>query len=56
MREIAVVIVCVVSTRGYAQKFGGLATTPPMGWDSWNHVGCDVDEQLIRDTADAVVA
>ncbi|MDQ6902896.1 MAG: glycoside hydrolase family 27 protein, partial [Bacteroidota bacterium] len=21
---------------GYAQKFEGLAPTPPMGWNSWN--------------------
>ena len=34
----------------------GLARTPPMGWNSWNHFGCDVSEQLIRETADAMVA
>lgn len=32
-----------------------LAPTPPMGWNSWNTFGCDIDEQLIRDTADAMV-
>ncbi len=31
-----------------------LALTPPMGWNSWNHFGCNVSEQLIRDTADAL--
>ena len=39
----------------HAQKFEGLALTPPMGWNSWNHFGCDVDEDLIRQTADAMV-
>ena len=34
----------------------GLARTPPMGWNSWNHFGCDVSAQLIRETADALVA
>ena len=34
----------------------GLARTPPMGWNSWNHFGCDVSEQLVRETADAIVA
>ncbi|MEP7326899.1 MAG: glycoside hydrolase family 27 protein, partial [Gemmatimonadota bacterium] len=34
----------------------GLARTPPMGWNSWNHFGCDVSEQLIRETADAMVS
>src|SRR2546428_12395890 len=32
-----------------------LARTPPMGWTSWNHFGCDVSAQLIRETADAMV-
>src|SRR3989441_11874138 len=27
-----------------------------MGWNSWNHFGCDVSAQLIRETADAMVA
>jgi len=39
-----------------AQKFEDLAPTPPMGWNSWNRFGCDVDEELIRATADAMVA
>ncbi|MFZ2987083.1 glycoside hydrolase family 27 protein [Ideonella sp.] len=40
----------------WAQKFEGLAETPPMGWNSWNKFACDVNEQLIRETADAMVA
>jgi alpha-galactosidase len=34
----------------------GLARTPPLGWSSWNRFGCDIDEALIRETADAMVA
>ena len=34
----------------------GLARTPPMGWNSWNKFGCNVNEQLIRDIADAMVS
>lgn len=34
----------------------GMASTPPMGWNSWNTFGCEINEQLIRDTADALVA
>lgn len=33
-----------------------LAATPPMGWNSWNHYGCEIDEQLIHRTAEALVA
>nr|WP_167455005.1 NPCBM/NEW2 domain-containing protein [Amycolatopsis kentuckyensis] len=34
---------------------GGLALTPPMGFNNWNTTGCAVDERLIRDTADIFV-
>ena len=37
-----------------AQK-ADLAQTPPMGWNSWNHFGCSIDEALIHETADALV-
>ncbi|KAJ0967842.1 hypothetical protein J5N97_024759 [Dioscorea zingiberensis] len=33
----------------------GLALTPPMGWNTWNHFGCNIDEGVIRETADALV-
>ncbi len=34
----------------------GLARTPPMGWNSWNRFGCNVDETLIKRMADAMVS
>jgi alpha-galactosidase len=34
----------------------GLAATPPMGWNSWNRFRTAVDDRLIRETADALVA
>lgn len=40
----------------YPQKFDSLALTPPMGWNSWNTFACDINEQLIRETADAMVS
>ncbi|MXO60158.1 glycoside hydrolase family 27 protein [Altererythrobacter salegens] len=39
-----------------AQKAPDLALTPPMGWNSWNHYGCNIDETLIKRTADAIVS
>ncbi len=33
----------------------GLASTPPMGWNSWNNFGCNVSEDMIRQMADAMV-
>jgi alpha-galactosidase len=34
----------------------GLALTPQMGWNSWNHFACNVSEALIRQTADLLVS
>jgi len=39
----------------HAQKFDDLAKTPQMGWNSWNTFGCEINEQMIRDMADALV-
>nr|CAD1836248.1 unnamed protein product [Ananas comosus var. bracteatus] len=33
----------------------GLGRTPQMGWNSWNHFYCNINEQVIRETADAMV-
>ncbi|AXX31105.1 ricin-type beta-trefoil lectin domain protein [Actinosynnema pretiosum subsp. pretiosum] len=35
---------------------GSPATTPPMGWNSWNTFGCNISESTIRDGADALVS
>ena len=51
--SIAVITVSkMVSDRAHALP-RGLAATPPMGWNSWNAFGCDIHEQLIRETVDA---
>ncbi|GMH10884.1 hypothetical protein Nepgr_012725 [Nepenthes gracilis] len=34
----------------------GVGLTPPMGWNSWNRFQCNVDEELIKATADALVS
>jgi len=39
-----------------AQKFEGLAQTPPMGWNSWNTFSVHIDENLIKEMADAIEA
>ncbi|HXQ37504.1 MAG TPA: glycoside hydrolase family 27 protein, partial [Anaerolineales bacterium] len=33
-----------------------LASTPPMGWNSWNTFGYNVNEAVVRETADALVS
>jgi alpha-galactosidase len=34
----------------------GVGRTPPMGWNSWNTFGCNINEALIRQHADALVS
>ena len=34
----------------------GIALTPPMGWNSWNKFGCEVNEKVIRGAADAMAS
>src|SRR3982750_1784230 len=38
-----------------AQKWEGLAQTPPMGWNSWNTFQGNINEKLVMETADAMV-
>jgi len=40
----------------FARPDNGLAVTPPMGWNSWNHFACNVSASLIESEADAMVA
>ena len=51
---VAMVAVLISSSLSYAQD-KGLASTPPMGWNSWNKFGCNVSEDMIRQMADGMV-
>ncbi len=54
--NLLLAFILVLSGTLTAQKFEGLAKTPPMGWNSWNKFACNVSEKLIKETADAMVA
>lgn len=56
MKTKILVIFLIIPILLSAQKFEKLALTPPMGWNSWNKFACDVDENLIKETADALVS
>ncbi|HVU23501.1 MAG TPA: glycoside hydrolase family 27 protein [Opitutus sp.] len=45
-----------VATTAYAQKFEGLALTPPMGWNSWNTFASNINETVVRGVADTMAA
>ncbi|MET8366992.1 ricin-type beta-trefoil lectin domain protein [Micromonospora sp. NPDC005194] len=48
--------VVLTTTRPAQALENGLARTPQMGWNDWNAFGCNVNETLIRQTADALVS
>jgi alpha-galactosidase len=52
---LAAIMLCAVSLTNAYSLDNGLARTPPMGWNSWNKFACNVNEQLIRELADAMV-
>ena len=56
-----IAVVAMTASSAFAQKStttadrGKLAPTPPMGWMTWNLFKGDISEQLIKETADAMV-
>src|SRR6202040_2537117 len=44
-----------LAAQEHSSPSSGLALTPPMGWNSWNKFACNVSEDLIKGTADAMV-
>ncbi len=51
-------VVLVLLGAPYARASNnGLALTPPMGWNSWNHFGCSgLNETVVEQTATAMVS
>ncbi|KAM0950543.1 putative alpha-galactosidase [Dioscorea sansibarensis] len=44
------------SNYGKLQLNNGLALSPQMGWNSWNFFACNINETVIKGTADALVS
>jgi alpha-galactosidase len=57
LANLAMLCICAAGCRNRsAAAWNELAKTPPMGWNSWNKFQCNVSEQLIKETADAMVS
>src|SRR5450432_200288 len=50
------ILLLLLTGQLYAQKFDGLAMTPPMGWNSWNTFQTNISEQLVKGIADDMIA
>ena len=51
MKKNLLLVTLFLTTTALAQKFEGLALTPPMGWNTWNTFAANIDERLIKETA-----
>lgn len=63
VRSIALLLVFAGSTnmlhtqaRTTLTQSEGLASTPPMGWSTWNHFRHDISDAVVRAQADALVS
>ena len=56
MKKLSILFLLFICIAGFGQKFEGMAPTPPMGWNSWNHFACNVNETTIREIADAMAS
>ncbi len=54
--KILVALLIVSCLEVQAQKFEGLALTPPMGWNSWNTFQTNISDSLVRGIADVMVS
>jgi alpha-galactosidase len=52
----SVPLLALATAQPAAALNNGLALTPPMGWNDWNSFGCNVNEQLVEQTADIIVS
>lgn len=55
-KNILFLLLFLTSLNVFAQKFEGLTLTPQMGWNSWNKFGTDINEQMVKEMADALVS
>ncbi|MFG1949380.1 glycoside hydrolase family 27 protein [Nonomuraea sp. NPDC048826] len=54
---LAMMLTGVIAVGQPAQALeNGVGRTPPMGWNTWNTFGCNINETLIKQTADALVS
>ena len=50
-----IILALALAVSGHAQKYDGLALTPPMGWNTWSTFASNIDENLIKETAEAMI-
>jgi len=56
MKKMLVLSFLALAPALLAQKFEGLALTPPMGWNTWNTFQGKISESLIKEMAEALIS
>ena len=54
MKRTLLILCCLAGFGAHGQKYDQLASTPQMGWNSWNKFQGRVSKALIREVADAM--
>ena len=55
MKSLLLCVVLYSAGAGLALN-NGLGLTPQMGWNSWNHFHCGINEDIVKKTSDAFIA
>jgi alpha-galactosidase len=56
MRPFLGILVLLLAAPCIMAQATSLASTPPMGWNSWNHFHRNIDDATVRAQADAMVS
>eukprot|EP01133_Synstelium_polycarpum_P007281 gene7281-8462_t len=56
MKLIVIAAIAVIAITAVVAIDNGLGLTPQMGWNSWNKFGCDINETIIMEVAEAMVS
>ena len=55
MKKILTLLLLAFQTTIYGQ-FPEMARTPPMGWNSWNAFGLNINSAIVKTVADSLVS
>ena len=56
LKRFSFLLLLFLSGGVFAQKFEGLALTPPMGWNSWNTFQTNINEELVKGIVDVIIS
>lgn len=48
--------VCLLLLVSVLALDNGLGRTPPMGWNPWNKYGCNISEQIVKETVESLLS